>query len=143
MKIKYISGDALTGPESVLIHGCNNRGVMGSGIAKTIREKYPASYDFYKKCYQRDHLPLGSVYTWFNKPKTIIHCITQNGYGTDKQYADYDAIRQCIIKVNRICTTLDVAMPKIGAGLAGGDWTIIEKIIEEESTNFKPIVYVL
>ncbi len=25
-----------------------------------------------------------------------------------------------------------IGMPKLGAGLAGGDWNIIEKIIEEE-----------
>ena len=27
----------------------------------------------------------------------------------------------------------DAGLPLIGAGLAGGDWTIIEKIIEEET----------
>jgi len=32
-------------------------------------------------------------------------------------------------------------MPKIGAGLAGGDWNVIAAIIEEEFTAVQPIVY--
>jgi hypothetical protein len=34
-------------------------------------------------------------------------------------------------------------MPKIGAGLAGGNWDIIAKIIEEESGTVEVRVYVL
>ncbi|ESQ88966.1 hypothetical protein ABAC460_14390 [Asticcacaulis sp. AC460] len=36
-----------------------------------------------------------------------------------------------------------VAFPKIGAGLAQGDWTIIESLIEDHSRHFQPVVYVL
>jgi hypothetical protein len=35
----------------------------------------------------------------------------------------------------------EVAFLLIGAGLANGSWTLIYGIIEEESTNFQPIVY--
>ncbi len=36
-----------------------------------------------------------------------------------------------------------VAMPKIGAGLGGGDWSQIAEIIELNSIHFTPIVYEL
>jgi O-acetyl-ADP-ribose deacetylase (regulator of RNase III) len=36
-----------------------------------------------------------------------------------------------------------VALPKIGSGLAGGDWKVISAIIENESKNYQPIVYVI
>ena len=36
----------------------------------------------------------------------------------------------------------NVAMPLIGAGLANGEWAKIARRIEEESTNYQPIVYV-
>ena len=38
---------------------------------------------------------------------------------------------------------MDVAMPKIGAGLANGDWKTISSIIEEESKYFQPVAYEL
>jgi len=36
-----------------------------------------------------------------------------------------------------------IAMPKIGAGLAGGDWNVIESIIESELKTVQPIVFTL
>jgi O-acetyl-ADP-ribose deacetylase (regulator of RNase III) len=36
-----------------------------------------------------------------------------------------------------------VAMPQIGAGLGGGDWTVIAAIIESELTDVQPVVYIL
>lgn len=59
--------------------------------------------------------------------------------------ADYSAIRECMEKVKRFAKMkhLTVAMPKIGAGLAGGDWKIIEKILEEVFTDHDVTVYTL
>jgi hypothetical protein len=34
-------------------------------------------------------------------------------------------------------------MPQIGAGLGGGDWQVIEAIIESEMTDIQPVVYTL
>jgi len=38
---------------------------------------------------------------------------------------------------------MKVGLPKIGAGLGGGDWSIISKIIEEELGEFDVTIYVL
>ena len=85
--------------------------------------------------------------------RTVGNMITQNqwhpSYGVN---ADYDAIRSCFKEVDKRVVDLHygtvrepprIGMVKIGAGLAGGDWSIIEKIIEEESNHFVPVVYVL
>lgn len=142
MKIKYKLGDALGGPEKYLAHGCNNKGVMGSGIAKQIRENYTKAYDYYRWTHQRSGLKLGEVYAIDCGGKVIFNCITQNGFGRDgEKYVCYDAIKQCIIEIsNSVEDEYPVAMPRIGAGLGGGDWSTIEKIIEENST-FQPVVY--
>ena len=36
-----------------------------------------------------------------------------------------------------------IGLPKIGAGLAGGDWEVIEKIIEEELAGENVSIVVL
>lgn len=45
----------------------------------------------------------------------------------------YGALRVCLSEVNDIAYKMEASlhMPKIGSGLAGGDWKIIEKIIED------------
>jgi O-acetyl-ADP-ribose deacetylase (regulator of RNase III) len=46
--------------------------------------------------------------------------------------ADYDAIRSVFKKIKSNFSGKRIGYPKIGAGLAGGDWDQISKIIDEE-----------
>lgn len=147
MKILYRKGDALKGPEEFLAHGCNAKGVMGSGIALAIKTKYPKAYDYYKCVYDAEGLTLGVVYEYTYPEKMILNCITQPTYGKTGVHVSYDAIRTCMTRINYIVQDEDqiphVAMPLIGAGLGGGDWQIISKIIEEVSVKYQPVVYML
>ena len=154
MKIQYVKGDLFSTDTICILHGCNAQGVMGSGIAKIIREKYPKAYDRYRKEYEKhDSLVMGNIIavpcgTRGNPDfKIIINAITQEFYGRDgDRYVSYDAVSKAMIKVNRIGEIYgitEVAMPMIGAGLGGGDWKVIEAIIESELKNVIPIVYYL
>ncbi len=150
MKIIYKKGNLITASENIIIHGCNNRGVMGSGVAREIRREFPETYMIYKNLFKDFGLGLGEVIWVYEKFKWIGNCITQDGYGKDgKKYVCYDATRKCIREINnnyhitKPRVDMNVAMPKIGAGLGGGDWNIISNIIEEESLKFQPIVYEL
>jgi O-acetyl-ADP-ribose deacetylase (regulator of RNase III) len=143
MKITYIEGDLLASDESVIAHGCNAQGVMKSGIAKSIREMYPTAYDDYRGTYESQgrKLHLGQVIVTRTVERTILNIISQQYYGRDPNvvYVSYSGIRNAIFNINALGYTR-VAFPKIGAGLANGDWNRISQIIEAES-KFDPIVY--
>jgi O-acetyl-ADP-ribose deacetylase (regulator of RNase III) len=74
--------------------------------------------------------------------KVIINAISQKDYGTEKVQVSYWAIANIFRNIN-VLNIGEVALPKIGAGLAGGDWNVISAIIENEAKNYKPIVYVI
>lgn len=46
--------------------------------------------------------------------------------------ADYDAIRLAMRRIKTQFSGRRIAYPKIGAGLARGDWARIARIIDEE-----------
>ena len=150
MKIRYVKGDILEAPEFIIAHGCNAQGVMGSGVAAAIRGKYPNAYNVYSAYHKNENLTMGNVVWSFpDVPAEPIvgNCITQEFFGGDgKKYVDYYALRKCMQKLDALAYAMDfpaVALPKIGAGLAGGDWDIIEEIIEESFIIAEPVVYVL
>ncbi len=152
MKIIYKQGNLLDTDCSIIAHGCNAQGVMGSGVAKAIRAKYLYAYDSYRRTYEKQNrsLELGQVICAHSIGKpTIANCITQEFYGRNPNimYVNYDAIVECMKNINQYkCMVNDspcVAMPKIGAGLGHGDWNIISNIIETELTEIQPIVYTL
>jgi len=156
MNIDYRIGDMFKGEHKYIAHGCNAQGVMGSGVAKIVKDNYYYAFKGYASWYRDCGLKLGQVirssvshqeFGLGNKP-TIFNCITQDHYGTDQRYANYGAIQSCIQEIDyymcnhtKLGSKEEVAFPMIGAGLAGGDWGIISKIIERESNYFQPVVY--
>lgn len=158
--IEYIKGDALH-PSSdgcVLVHGCNSRGVMGSGIAKSIKETYPEAFKIYLEQFQQiQGLKLGTV-TYANvKPGLIVaNAITQDSYGltANTRYVNYEAVAECfenvlhklegIFSFRSDCLWHTVIFPKIGAGLGGGNWQIISTIIDQTIPDtYRKICYEL
>jgi O-acetyl-ADP-ribose deacetylase (regulator of RNase III) len=143
MKIEYRNGDLLDTDIKHILHGCNARGVMGSGVAKLIRQKWPKAYEDYAVVYNSVGLHLGSYITSIQSDgKIVINGITQETYGKTGVHISYWAIANIIRNLNSDGIKY-IAMPQIGAGLGGGDWRVIEAIIENESKRFQPVVYIL
>lgn len=147
MKIEYHKGDIFESPIKVIIHGCNDRGVFGSGFVIPLKNKYPESYQQYRKEFESNGLVGGSIIPAMSKDKIIINMITQNFYGRDgKRYAKYDWIAEGFYHTNIFLKKLGIneaAMPAIGSGLGGGDFAVIAAIIESESKDFQPHMYIL
>lgn len=151
MDIIYKKGDMFEGPEPWLLHGANAQSVMASGVAKTVKELYPSAYQAYLAMKDIGHMRLGGVsFAAQEDGKVMFNGITQEFYGRDgKRYVDYDAVKEviqamdhmAILEHNQHEGTIHVAMPKIGAGLGGGDWGTIACIIEDYSLHFQPVVY--
>lgn len=67
----------------------------------------------------------------------VVNSYTQYNYGKNhidgsKKPLDYEALTLCMRKINHKFTGKRIGLPKIGAGLAGGDWERIKKIIKTE-----------
>lgn len=157
---EYIKGDLLShrGP---IAHGCNAQGVMASGVAKAIRDKFPGAFAIYRDEYQRNHdfLDLGTftVYKELSDSSTAIiyNLVTQRFYGRDpnRRYVSYDAIADVFTRLNErypqdfahidLLRGCALGIPKIGAGLGNGSWDVIEAIINDVTPNLDIWVYEL
>jgi len=146
MPIIYKQGNLLEAPQRVLVHGTNNKGVMGSGVARQIRSRWPNVYEVYALKHKVFGLDLGDVIPVATLDgKIIVNAVTQDGFGRDGQrYVDYAAIERCFEVINdrvQSWEVSEVAMPRIGAGLGGGDWSVIESIINRTAKFYTPVVY--
>jgi len=142
--MQIIKGDliklALEGHFDVICHGCNCFCTMGKGIASTIKQVFPQAYSADRETKTGDASKLGSfTYAIVRKPRgeiAVINAYTQYNYnpkyGMDKQQVDYEAVRECFKKIKENFHGYRIGYPKIGAGLAGGDWNVIAEIIDEE-----------
>ena len=131
--IIYEKGDVVKAFEEkhqVLVHGCNCQCVMGAGVAKAIRAKYPIVYEqdlrfdsmFESKEDKLSHIDVVRI----KDGKYVINAYTQLYYGRvkDMVYVSYNALTLCFRRLYTTCKTLGVSSvcaPFIGAGLAGGE----------------------
>jgi O-acetyl-ADP-ribose deacetylase (regulator of RNase III) len=133
--IYYKKGSLLDVTSGIIVHGCNMRAVMGSGVAKSIKEKYPKCFTVYKNKLLEYRLKLGDViYHYPTDDLLIANALTQDNYGTKERYVNYVAVAnafQKVIQVAHLENFTKINFPFIGAGLAGGDWNIISNIIDD------------
>jgi O-acetyl-ADP-ribose deacetylase (regulator of RNase III) len=148
MKIKEIPVNLMYTTHPVIAHGTNCKGVMGSGVSKLIKVKYPLAYSAYVD-HCKNNKPedlLGKILVTQDTGKTIIHCFTQLSFGVSRQQVDYTILRSCMKLLNEAAKKsgwTEIIMPKISSGQGGGDWNEIVKILEEESTDFQPLVSII
>ena len=128
--------DIFTCAEDIIVHQTNCQGVMGSGIAKQVKEKYPEVFNAYYHYCKTHIVPdlLGtSLICEANDGKIIANVFGQNGFGGGLQ-TDYDALRNALQEVYDFAkeNKKSVAIPyKLGCGLAGGDWNKVFDMITE------------
>ena len=142
--IKYINGDA-TKPIGdgikIIAHVCNDIGAWGAGFVLAISAKWNTPEDSYRRIPAKkrklgyvQHVPVGDgIY--------VANMIAQNNIRPNEfgvPPVRYEAIEVCLKKVVQFARTLDngetkasIHIPLIGCGLAGGKWSIMEKVIEE------------
>lgn len=145
-----------TGHDVIVCHQVNCLGVMGAGLAKQMREKFPLMYLEYKRlCYSTADKKslLGEVLThsviYNGYEYTIANLFGQVQIGTSRCYTNYDALRKALQTVRHIASPLPgraawrVRVPyKMGCGLAGGDWKVVRSIVQEELADHGIIVEV-
>ena len=127
---------ASEGEFDVIIHGCNCQCQMGKGIALTIKNNYPEAYTADCKTEKGSRKKLGDYshakVRGARSEFTIVNAYTQFHWRGAGVKADYDAIRKVMKKVKQNYSGKRIGYPLIGAGLAGGDWEVIENIINGE-----------
>lgn len=145
--IQYKHGNLFGDAHEYIAHGCNILGVMGAGFALQIKERFPECFKMYADVCGHPTFPneklLGHVNIYKGNKTTIFNCFTQRGYGQGKQVS-YDAVDNCMKELEVFLPEgKQLAMPQIGAGLAGGEWIIIESIIAHRLKFRDVLVYIL
>ena len=123
----------------MIVHGCNSFCTFGAGIAKQIKQEFPEAYKADLKTNKGDKSKLG----WYSRAYIkqydliIINAYTQYGYWgkAGKINVDYEALYNVFNKIYNAYNDKKIGIPMIGAGLAGGDWNKIEKIINDIGFN--------
>lgn len=122
-------GYAFAHPMRVLIHVCNAKKTMGSGIAKEVRERSPSAFRNYVNDCRLGHVT-------FSNKGDVCNLVAQEFYGNDgRKYLNYGALAQCLQELRDVLDTelekAEIVLPyKMGAERSGGSWDVVLELVE-------------
>lgn len=153
--IKIVRGDLLQATENIIGHQVNCQAVMGSGVAKSIRDKFPKAYEEYmdlnlaykKQNWHSDLLGQTQVVSIEINKKYIANMFGQFRYGYDgEKYTDTEALFNCFTTIRDYAerNNLSVALPyMIGCYRGGADWKEVEDLILTAFDGYEVTLYKL
>ena len=141
--LTYITGDA-TAPvgdgNKLICHICNDIGGWGRGFVVELSRRWPEPEARYREWYKNrstNDFELGAIQlVEVGQEISVANMVAQHGIKSTEAGPPirYEAVESCLRKVAVHAAEHDfsVHMPRIGAGLAGGDWQRIESIILDQ-----------
>ena len=153
--LHYVVGDA-TGPigegegkpDKIIAHICNDQGGWGRGFVLALDRRWPEPRQAYREWHRQSQEEWGDAQFQLGRLRfvrveddvVVANMIAQHGIRHSSKApraVQYDALVTCLSYLgscahgNVLNPTLEtIHMPRIGAGLGGGDWNVIESMIQ-------------
>ena len=132
--ITYVNGNILEFNGEAIINTVNCCGVMGAGLALQVKKKWPECFKAYQTAFNNKQLSVGKMFVWHNikaPPKYIINFPTKNYWGHKSKIEYIDTGLQDLVRqINQLNIT-SIAVPPLGCGHGGLDWSVVRPMIEE------------
>lgn len=156
--MKTSVGNILSITDGVIIHQVNCQGVMGSGVAKAIRDKWPIVWDEYTaltgpQFTQKENgtLLLGTVsLTQVEAQVFVANVFGQQFFHTrgspeGVRYTSYDALDRAFIDLADLLSGFDLPLhfPLLGSDRGGAHWPTVRSIIEHRLHGFDLTLWLL
>lgn len=124
--IEFENRDITTVTKGIVAHGVNCQGVMGSGVALYIKNKWPKAFERYVELGSGEQLLSTTQIVPVDQDLYVANCFTQVSFGNDRdvRYADVEAVQKCLSDVFRYASMVDapIYLPKIASDRGGLSW---------------------
>ena len=133
--IEMSDGDLLNSEAGAIVNAVNCVSVMARGLALQFRSAFPENYKAYKKACRRGEVQIGKMFIYplgeLSSPQYIINFPTKDHW-RDPSKVEYiqSGLSALIADVQRLKLT-SIAIPALGCGLGGLEWSEVRPLIEE------------
>lgn len=126
----------------IKINTVNCKGVMGAGIAKAFKDKYPEMYDDYKNKCLKGEIIIGSLDFFQAHDTLIINFPTKNNYRKPSKYEYIDAGLKKLKMYFQENPHKTICIPALGCRNGGLDWGKVKQIIISMLSSVKADIIV-
>lgn len=132
--IRFAQGDILKADTEALVNTVNCVGVMGRGIALQFKNTFPENFKAYAVACSRGEVQPGRMFVFdtgdLTPPRFIINFPTKRHWRGKSRIEDIEVGLEALVKEIRARNIRSIAIPPLGSGLGGLDWTRVRPLIE-------------
>ena len=138
--IEFKKGDIFAEDAEALVNTVNCVGVMGRGVALQFKKAFPENFDAYARACDRKEVRPGRMFVFetgeLANPRYIINFPTKRHWRRKSRIEDIDAGLDALVAAIRERNIRSIAVPPLGSGLGGLDWSAVRARIE---TALRPL----
>lgn len=132
--IRSTTGDILKAEAEALVNTVNCVGVMGRGIALQFKQVFPANFKAYAAACKREEVQPGRMFVFdtgaLTPPRYVINFPTKRHWRGKSRIEDVEAGLVALVDEVRARRIRSIAIPPLGSGLGGMDWSQVKPLIE-------------
>jgi O-acetyl-ADP-ribose deacetylase (regulator of RNase III) len=140
-------GNLLDADVDALVNTVNTVGVMGKGIALQFRRAYPDMYTAYERAAKAGEVELGRMLVWpteaLTGPRYVINFPTKGHWRASSRLRDIEAGLRDLVRVVVELNIGSLAIPPLGCGNGGLEWSEVEPRIRAALEQVDPEVQVV
>jgi len=141
--LHFTTGDMFEMPVDIRVNTVNCVGVMGAGVALAFKTRYPAMFRGYKKACDAGEVKPGTLNVWHTLTEWIINFPTKRHWRENSKYEDIeDGLKALRTYLDSVGRPVRVALPALGCGHGGLDWSRVSKLIERYLATVQADVFV-
>jgi O-acetyl-ADP-ribose deacetylase (regulator of RNase III) len=128
--IKIVKGDLFYSDKQTLVNTVNCKGVMGAGIAKTFKSRFPNMFNEYKELCRNKELTPGKLHLWKNSNnKWVLNFPTKDHWKKPSKKIWIEEGMQYLINNYKDWGIKSIAFPALGCSLGGLSWVEVKDIM--------------
>jgi len=132
--IELTSGDILKDDSDAIVNTVNCVGVMGRGIALQFKNAWPENFAAYAAACKRDEVQPGRMFIYevgqLTSPRFIVNFPTKRHWKGKSRMEDIESGLVALVAELRSRGIRSIAIPPLGSGLGGLDWSDVRPVIE-------------
>ncbi len=132
--VTYTQGNLLEADVDAVVNTVNTVGIMGKGIALMFKEQFPRNFEAYARACDAGEVRIGKMFVTENKelfgPRWIINFPTKTHWRVKTKIEWVEEGLKDLVRVIRDKKIHSIAIPPLGCGNGGLDWSDVHPLIE-------------
>lgn len=141
--IKFVTGDLLASGAEALVNSVNCVGVMGRGVALQFKKAFPDNFRAYAGACAHGDVQPGRMFVYeresVTSPRFIINFPTKRHWRGASRMSDIESGLDALKLEIAARHIGSVAIPPLGSGLGGLNWTDVRAAIEARLADLKDV----